>query len=196
MAAEDRGQHGVLCLRPEHMMWSGILKAVLFLFLLSLQEGEVRGETQGTLITRAVLPSAAWLRASIPALRGGGAGEEDVDLEVEARDKALIQELQAMRNEAAALAQRRSMLEQEVEDHYLVTDTLQEFEGSRRCYRSVGGVLMESTVGDVCPAVRKELEMLSKALNELTAKIAECHKKMTKFQDKHAIRIVRGEPVN
>ena len=56
------------------------------------------------------------------------------------------------------------VLEQEVEDHYLVTETLKGLDGGLHCYRSVGGVLMESTVSDVQPAVRKELEMLSNAV--------------------------------
>ena len=56
------------------------------------------------------------------------------------------------------------VLEQEVEDHYLVTETLKGLDGGLHCYRSVGGVLMESTVSDVQPAVRKELDALQCSL--------------------------------
>jgi len=117
-------------------------------------------------------------------LRGGE------DEGVVARDKELIQKLQGMRNEASAIFQRREMLEQEVEDHALVSGVLKQHDGQRRCYRSVGGVLMESTVGDVLPAVGKEQEMLAKAHSEMTAKLISCQKDIREFQEKHGIRML------
>mmetsp|Transcript_43596 Transcript_43596/g.87629 ORF Transcript_43596/g.87629 Transcript_43596/m.87629 type:complete len:184 (-) Transcript_43596:46-597(-) len=142
-----------------------------------------------TFSTAMRLPSRRSSAALVP-LRGGG--EDEVSGDVERKDRALIQKLQGLRNEAAALSQRRMMLDQEVEDHFLVTETLKNFDGSRRCYRSVGGVLMESTVGEVQPAVSNELEMLSKAMEELTTKILQCQKTIAEFQKKHSIRIVSG----
>ncbi len=40
----------------------------------------------------------------------------------------------------------------------LVIDAVSGLDGSRRCYRLVGGVLVERTVGEVLPAVKKNLE--------------------------------------
>jgi len=44
------------------------------------------------------------------------------------------------------------------DQHRLVIDTISGLDSGRRCYRLVGGVLVERTVGEVLPAVRKNLE--------------------------------------
>lgn len=49
-------------------------------------------------------------------------------------------------------------LEGERSEHQLVTEAMKEMEPSRRCFRMIGGVLVERTVGEVKPAVEKNLQ--------------------------------------
>ena len=55
---------------------------------------------------------------------------------------------------------------------------------------------MESSVGEVLPAVQNEKALLAKAAEEMTAKLRESEKQMTEFQKKHDIRIVSEELEN
>ncbi len=123
-------------------------------------------------------------------LRGGNDGDQ----ETSAQDKALLDQLQGMRNECNAIAQRISSIEQERDDHDMVQAILGDFPGARRCYRSVGGILMERTVADVVPEIRSEWGKLSKALQELSNLAQEKHRAIDAFQTEHSIRIVRGSP--
>ena len=44
----------------------------------------------------------------------------------------------------------------------LVIETLEEVEASRKCFRMVGGVLVERTVAEVLPALQKNVESVCK----------------------------------
>ena len=43
----------------------------------------------------------------------------------------------------------------------LVIDTLKDVEGERKCFRMIGGVLVERSVKEVLPALRKNKEQVS-----------------------------------
>uniref|UniRef100_A0A7S0LVU9 Prefoldin subunit 2 n=1 Tax=Cryptomonas curvata TaxID=233186 RepID=A0A7S0LVU9_9CRYP len=123
-------------------------------------------------------------------LRGGN----DVGQDTSDQDKALLDQLQGMKNECNVIAQRISSLEQERDDHDVVQAILGDFPPARRCYRSVGGILMERTVADVVPEIRSEWGKLSKAIQELANLAQEKHRAIEAFQAEHSIRIVRGSP--
>lgn len=46
--------------------------------------------------------------------------------------------------------------------HSLVTEALKEVNPERKCYRLIGGVLVESTVKEVLPALESNKEMVSR----------------------------------
>eukprot|EP00916_Digyalum_oweni_P022975 GHVL01038117.1.p1 GENE.GHVL01038117.1~~GHVL01038117.1.p1 ORF type:complete len:129 (+),score=27.47 GHVL01038117.1:57-443(+) len=60
----------------------------------------------------------------------------------------------AQRNQ---LVQRIQSLQEAQKDHSLVADALKAVECSRRCYRLVGGVLVEQTAGTVLPVIESNL---------------------------------------
>lgn len=158
------------------------------------------------------VPGCAELRRTIPrgigfrALRGGGDGgdggggkgdtlaasqrQEEEKLE---RDKALIGELQAMRNERSKIKKRLNMLAEEIQEHAEAAQVLERFDGARPCKRAIGGVLIDSTAGEVLPALHKEMLLLTKASKEISAKLDELEANMESFRKKHDIRIVSEE---
>lgn len=158
--------------------------------------------------TLSVLPrlrsgAACWRPATQPvrALRGGD-GEDGAIAPSDAerrenekmeRDKALIAQLQGMRNECSTLKKRINTVREEIEEHESAASVLGKFDSARPCKRAVGGVLMESSVGEVLPAVQNEQQLLAKAVEEMTAKLHESEKQMNEFQKKHDIRIVSEE---
>ncbi len=57
--------------------------------------------------------------------------------------------------------------QQEVAEHDLVIKTLDPLDADRKCFRLVGEVLVERTVADVLPAVKKNRENLSTVSREM-----------------------------
>jgi prefoldin subunit 2 len=49
-------------------------------------------------------------------------------------------------------------LQQEAKEHQLVLDAFQKVEAERRCFRLVGGVLVERTVKDIKPTLEENLQ--------------------------------------
>ncbi|GAA5857372.1 hypothetical protein JCM8547_002247 [Rhodosporidiobolus lusitaniae] len=75
-------------------------------------------------------------------------------------------------NELQGLVGKITELEREAEEHSLVIDTLQDAfktEPDRKCFRLVGGVLVERTVKDVLPQLENQFEQLKKVLETLTS---------------------------
>ncbi|KAI0775345.1 Prefoldin beta-like protein [Irpex lacteus] len=85
-------------------------------------------------------------------------------------------------NDLQQLASKIGELEQEAEEHTLVLATLNEAlaeEPERKCFRLVGGVLVERTVKDVVPA----LETNRSGIQQVISTLAEQYKtKETDFE--------------
>ncbi|EMD40488.1 hypothetical protein CERSUDRAFT_80153 [Gelatoporia subvermispora B] len=75
-----------------------------------------------------------------------------------------------LQNDLQTLASKIGELEQEAEEHGLVLSTLDEAlaeEPDRKCFRLVGGVLVERTVKDVVPALKTNKEGILKVISNL-----------------------------
>lgn len=53
------------------------------------------------------------------------------------------------------LVERLMELEMEQEEHTVVIAALEPLDGTRRCHRLIGGILVERTVAEVLPALRR-----------------------------------------
>jgi len=95
------------------------------------------------------------------------------------------QEVQAtysrFQNDLQALASKIGELESDAEEHELVLSTLQDVfaaDPSRKCFRLIGGVLVERTVKDVAPSLQTNRD----GIKGLIMKLAEQYKlKETEF---------------
>lgn len=63
-----------------------------------------------------------------------------------------------LKRQEGALQRKIIEMEGEADQHKVVVKAIEGMEGSRRCFRLVGGVLVERTVAEVLPAVRENLE--------------------------------------
>ena len=61
--------------------------------------------------------------------------------------------LTTLRNEQRQMANKLSELQMDLNEHKLVIETLDKVDKDRRCFRLVGGVLVERKVGEVEPAL-------------------------------------------
>ncbi|XP_038213857.1 prefoldin subunit 2 [Zerene cesonia] len=103
---------------------------------------------------------------------------------------------QTLRNEQRQLANKISELEMDLNEHKIVIETLQAVEPKRKCFRMIGGVLVERTVADVLPELEGNRERLPRAIQALNEQLARKGQEINDYIEKHDIRVQRGGPTD
>merc|ERR1712130_151289 len=103
----------------------------------------------------------------------------------------IVQHYQGLCQESRQMQQKRAELNQERGEHELVAKTLRKADSDRKCWRLIGGVLTERTVGQVLPAVETQVENISSVIKMLEDKIGEKAKEITAYREQHQI-LVQG----
>ncbi|XP_069797265.1 prefoldin subunit 2 [Narcine bancroftii] len=98
-----------------------------------------------------------------------------------------------LRQEQRRLVGKGAELEQELAEHGLVIDTLVEVDPSRKCYRMVGGVLVERTVKEVLPALENNRQQVMKLIEKLNSQIQSKGRELTEYREKYNIRLMNEE---
>ena len=75
-----------------------------------------------------------------------------------AKEQEIIQKFNSMKQELQQIAQKIGELEQEKEEHQMVTDTLKPMPADRTCYKLIGGILVEKVVSEVLPTIIQNQE--------------------------------------
>lgn len=63
------------------------------------------------------------------------------------------QKFQQLRQEYSGLLQKIAEIETERREHTLVLETLSNSQPDRKCWRLLGGVLVEKTVSEIAPTI-------------------------------------------
>ncbi|KAJ4957317.1 hypothetical protein NE237_014100 [Protea cynaroides] len=84
-------------------------------------------------------------------------------------------------------------LEMEVSEHSLVIGAIQPLDQSRRCYRMIGGVLVERTIKEVLPAVQRNKEGLEEVISRMNEALEKKKKEISEFEAKYKIRIRKSD---
>merc|ERR1711993_183495 len=103
--------------------------------------------------------------------------------------EAVANGLTSLRNEQRALATKLSELQMDLNEHKLVIETLEKQERDRRCFRLVGGVLVERKVGEVEPALIGNKDKLGKLIESLEKQLTEKGGEINGYIEKHNIQI-------
>ncbi|KAE8671997.1 putative prefoldin subunit 2 [Hibiscus syriacus] len=98
----------------------------------------------------------------------------------------------AMRSELNQIYSKITELEMEVSEHSLVINAIQQLDPSRRCYRMIGGVLVERTIKEVLPAVQRNKEGLEEVIARLNETLENKKKEIADFETKYKIRIKKS----
>lgn len=102
---------------------------------------------------------------------------------------------QTLRNEQRQLANKISELEMDLNEHKIVIETLRGVEKGRKCFRMVGGVLVERTVADVLPELETNCERLPKVLQVLHEQLAKKGQEINNYIECHDIKVQRTDRV-
>ncbi|XP_078430899.1 prefoldin 2 [Wolffia australiana] len=121
------------------------------------------------------------------SLASGSSGEPPMN------EQMIIGIYNNLRSEINQLHAKITELEMEVSEHSLVIAAVEPLDPSRRCYRMIGGVLVERTVREVLPAVRRNKEGLEEVISRLYEALERKKKEMSEFEVRHGIKIRRSE---
>ncbi|TPX67266.1 hypothetical protein SpCBS45565_g03902 [Spizellomyces sp. 'palustris'] len=104
-------------------------------------------------------------------------------------DQEIVAQINGMKQEMNAIAQKLGELEMEKDEHQLVVDTISPLEPERKCFRLVGGILVERTVQDVLPAVKTNMDGIQNIIKQLVAQYKKKEQDMEAFQKKWNVQI-------
>ncbi|KND04644.1 tubulin-binding prefolding complex subunit GIM4 [Spizellomyces punctatus DAOM BR117] len=104
-------------------------------------------------------------------------------------DQEIVAQINSMKQEMNAIAQKLGELEMEKDEHQLVVDTISPLEPERKCFRLVGGVLVERTVQDVLPAVKTNMDGIQNIIQQLVAQYKKKEQDMEAYQKKWNVQI-------
>ncbi|KAG5352423.1 Prefoldin subunit 2 [Termitomyces sp. J132] len=106
-------------------------------------------------------------------------------------DHEIQQTYLRIQNELQALAGKIGELEQQADEHSLVLTTLNdalEEEPDRKCFRLIGGVLVERTVKDVVPTLVTTRDGIRRAVTNLTEQYKSKEQDLDAFKQEYNIR--------
>lgn len=98
-----------------------------------------------------------------------------------------------LRTELNQLYSKITELEMELSEHSLVIGAIQPLDHTRKCYRMIGGVLVERTIAEVLPAVQRNKEGLQEVIARLTEALQKKKKEIADYEAKYKIKIRRGD---
>ncbi|SPC66315.1 related to GIM4 - Gim complex component (prefoldin subunit 2) [Ustilago sp. UG-2017b] len=104
-------------------------------------------------------------------------------------EQEAAQVYQSRRSDLQGIASKIGELEGEADEHKLVIDTLSEAsknDPDRKCFRLIGGVLVERTVKEVLPALQTNLEGLKQILETLLKQYKQKEAELQEFQREYA----------
>ncbi|KAF9172977.1 hypothetical protein BGX21_001560 [Mortierella sp. AD011] len=104
-------------------------------------------------------------------------------------DQELTQTYNTMKSELNQLAQKIGELETESDEHTLVVETITPLDPERKCFRLVGGVLVERTIKEVLPALKTNQEGIKTVTMQLVQKYKSKEDEFMAFQKKYNIQV-------
>jgi prefoldin subunit 2 len=101
----------------------------------------------------------------------------------------IIQGFNGLRNEQRAIASKLNELQQDLNEHKIVIETLEGVDPDRKCFRMVGGVLVQRTVKEVMPALVGNRDKMGKLISSLDGSLTEKGGEINGYMEKHNIQI-------
>ncbi|KAL6193997.1 hypothetical protein ACLB2K_035081 [Fragaria x ananassa] len=139
---------------------------------------------------------ASWTHPSPPLWSRNNSNQRAMSsskAEEPVNEQAVANKFAAMRSELNQIYSKITELEMDVSEHSLVINAIQPLDPSRRCFRMIGGVLVERTIKEVLPAVQRNKEGIEEVITRLNEALERKKKEITEFEAKYKIRIRKNE---
>ncbi|CEP23715.1 unnamed protein product [Cyberlindnera jadinii] len=82
-------------------------------------------------------------------------------------------------------------LRMDAEENRIVKNTLETTDPSRRCFRMVGGVLVQSNVEETLPVLDLKLANLQKAIQQLSTEAVKLNEEFTNWKKEKNIKVIK-----
>ncbi|CAG8483656.1 6380_t:CDS:2 [Diversispora eburnea] len=106
-------------------------------------------------------------------------------------DQEITLQFNNLKGELQSIAQKIGELEADSDEHkFPVIDTISPLNGDRKCFRLVGGVLVERTVKDVLPALQTNYEGIKNIMEQLVQSYKKKEDEFVAFQKENNIRVI------
>ncbi|KAK9480716.1 Prefoldin subunit-domain-containing protein, partial [Lipomyces japonicus] len=89
------------------------------------------------------------------------------------------------------LAQKIGELESETDEHKLVLESLRPLPEDRKCFRMIGGVLVERTVKEVIPALETNAKGVEQVMDQLVKEYKKTEDELKAWQTKNKVQVVQ-----
>uniref|UniRef100_A0A0D6R4T5 Prefoldin subunit 2 n=1 Tax=Araucaria cunninghamii TaxID=56994 RepID=A0A0D6R4T5_ARACU len=120
--------------------------------------------------------------------------EKGIDSSAEPiNEQVVANQWSVLRSELNQYYSKITELEMELSEHSLVIGAIQPLDPARKCYRMIGGVLVERTIAEVLPAVQRNKEGLQEVISRLTEALQKKKKEIADYEAKYKIRIRKGD---
>ncbi|KAJ7591671.1 Prefoldin beta-like protein [Mycena floridula] len=110
-----------------------------------------------------------------------------------ASDQEIQQTYTKFQSELQALSSKIGELEAEADEHNLVLTTLEETlaqDPDRKCFRLIGGVLVERTVKEVAPALKTNRDGIQNVIGTLVEQFKSKEQEFDSFKREYNVRPV------
>ncbi|XP_067950184.1 prefoldin subunit 2-like [Watersipora subatra] len=99
-----------------------------------------------------------------------------------------------LRNQQRQYAVKLSEITDERKEYQLVLDTLKNMEKDRICYRMIGEVLVQKTVGEVMPKLQDSVKQMGTLIDTLETQIKNKGQQLVEYREKHKIKLQSEAP--
>ena len=107
-------------------------------------------------------------------------------------EKEVLQHYQSLSSACEEARSKMSELSAQAREHELVVDTIKDLDPERKCFRLIGGVLVERKVREVLPAVKGNKEKLDEVVKKIQDSLNVKEMELMELKRKYQIR-ERGE---
>merc|ERR1711981_351653 len=98
------------------------------------------------------------------------------------------QKYMVVKNEYTALFKSVISLEEDKKEHLLVYDTIKDLDATRKCWRMVGGVMVERTIGEIMPPLKEKIDTeISEKLKHYNDKLTTKESQMVALEKEYGI---------
>ena len=118
---------------------------------------------------------------------------EKVEEKAYGSEREVLQAYEQLTQDCDAAKSKIHELKLQAKEHELVVEAIRDMDPKRKCFRMIGGVLVERTVGEVLPAVKGNKEQLEGVVKKIDEQLTGRERELMRLRRKYKIR-QRGEP--
>ncbi|KAI1278037.1 Prefoldin subunit 2 [Halotydeus destructor] len=107
-------------------------------------------------------------------------------------EQQILAQFNQLRQDQRGLSAKIVELESDSSEHSLVLDALKDVAGDRKCFRLIGGVLVERTVQEVVPSLDRNKSNLSQLIDQLKQQVVKKGEEINQFMAENNIQIRQG----